>query len=195
MTIRVLVWAVFAVLGFGAGPAQADDARIVAMMNDSLPLSAMDEGLNKAYAAARTTLDAQGKASLLDEQRQWLARRNQCEDLNCAMRAYRQRLGALSEQGFGGWRGSFDSDLGLTLTIDLEAGGYTVSISGAGANFTCDGTFNATARGRSLRFVGGSGSGKLYPAGDGVVLIVPDGDLGACGARAPQRSAYYARQG
>lgn len=177
-----------------APQAHANEANVEQMLKDDPVLAAMDVGLNKAYLAQRDSRDAAGKEELLERQRRWLARRNKCADADCVKDAYARRLVALSRGIFGGWQGTFESDGGLTLNVASRPGGFTVGLEGAGANFTCDGSFDATAQRGVMSFTGYTSDGSLYRAGTGVVLVAPAGDLGACGARAPQQTGYYARQ-
>jgi uncharacterized protein len=60
-------------------------------------LTAMDDELGRLYRAALAS--ASEKEALKTEQKAWLASRDQCQDSNCIMKAYADRIAALKGAG------------------------------------------------------------------------------------------------
>ena len=57
----------------------------------------MDDELGRLYKAALAS--ASEKEALKTEQKAWLASRDQCQDSNCIMKAYADRIAALKRCG------------------------------------------------------------------------------------------------
>ncbi len=166
-------------------------------------LGLMDTELGSVYGALRKSLSGDARSALRDSQRAWMRQRNACDaQSDCVTEAYVQRLRELDRDYdvFAGWSGDFTSwaDLQLSPT-DQGGGAYAVSVSGAGQNWTCDGTLSAALsddgtalvvshRGDSVR-VQAAGTGLSVPAALDAVIA----SNGLCGASAPSFAGFFAR--
>lgn len=97
------------------------------------------------------------------------------------------------------WPGTFTNAAGVSVTVSAGNGRrMRLTVSAAGANYTCDGTLRGRV-GRRGNLVARNETGRvrLQPAGTG--FIIPAGDeaalaaFGLCGAAAPSLTGFYAR--
>jgi hypothetical protein len=66
------------------------------MICSDAELSGLDSKLASAFSGARSSASPEQKTKLLQEQKAWLATRNQCQDASCVRSVYQARLNALS---------------------------------------------------------------------------------------------------
>ncbi|MEO1191036.1 MAG: lysozyme inhibitor LprI family protein [Pseudomonadota bacterium] len=173
---------------------------------DDPNIGQMDEELSKVYGALRKSLSSTAKTALRDSQRQWLHHRNACDTSgDCVTRAYVQRLRHLDHayDVFTGWNGTFESwaevDIASSNERSQNARVYTLTISGAGQNWTCDGSFPARLNNAGTALVvhhqqqtlriDAAGTGLWVPSGIDAVIQAK----GLCGASAPSFSGFFAR--
>lgn len=165
-------------------------------------LGYLDSAMAEAYEATHAKLDRAGREALLAGQRNWLKVRDSCGGKGaCLSDAYLKRLTVLGEQGrlFTGWAGKYENWGGIEIDIRAQGNGaFTVELSGAGQNFTCDssGVGRAAQEGR-LRVATGQAKVVFTETGSGFTLpedLQQPSDFASCGARAPGVGGYYARQ-
>ncbi len=81
-------------------------------------LSQLDEKMDAAYSVARA--QSQNQQQLLQDQRAWVASRNQCQTAKCVSDAYNQRLAALAGQPRAGGT-AFDTSQTAMTTAAVSA--------------------------------------------------------------------------
>jgi uncharacterized protein len=86
-------------------------------------LTAMDDELGRLYQVALAS--SSNKEALRAEQKAWLAARDRCQDSDCIMKAYADRIAALkgsSAQGLGGVTGTYQMKGGEVRVQEIPGG-------------------------------------------------------------------------
>ncbi|MEM0950463.1 MAG: lysozyme inhibitor LprI family protein [Pseudomonadota bacterium] len=168
-------------------------------------LGRLDSELGKVYATLQGSLSAEAKADLRTSERAWVHQRNSCDtQSDCLTNAYVQRLGELDGDYsvFTGWNGTFQNWAGLQISGSnkdtQDQRNYNLTISGAGQNWTCNGTLSARVNDDGTALVVGQGdeAASFQEAGTG--FWVPSSfdtivaQNGFCGAGAPSFEGFFA---
>ncbi len=168
-------------------------------------LGLMDSELGSVYGKLMRSLGEEAASTLRKGERAWLHQRDACDTrtTECVTDLYAQRLRQLDEDHgvFAGWVGDFASAANLQISTSNPEGGraYEMSISGAGQDWTCDGTLSASVNddGTALIITQDQETVRIQAAGTG--LLVPVDMVGVieaegfCGASAPRFSGFFAR--
>jgi uncharacterized protein len=90
-------------------------------------LTAMDDELGRPYKAALAS--SPQKEALKTEQKAWLASRDQCQDSNCILKAYADRIAALRSAGNSGVTGTYSMKGGKVRVQQTKDGKIKFFIS------------------------------------------------------------------
>jgi len=168
-------------------------------------LSLMDAELGRVYRNLMQSIDKDTRRTLHKGERAWLHQRNACDTRtnDCVEGLYEQRLRQLDADYdvFTGWAGDFSSGANLQISTTSTDDGrtYEVAISGAGQNWTCDGSLSASVNDDGTALVVDKDNKIVEIQAAGTGLLVPDDMYGSivsegfCGAAAPGFEGFFAR--
>lgn len=168
-------------------------------------LSLMDTELGRVYGNLMQSISNGAQKTLRDGQRAWLNQRNTCETRGseCVEGLYEQRLRQLDADYdvFTGWAGEFSSAANLQISATNTDDGrtYEIALSGAGQNWTCDGSLSARVNDDGTALVVNKDDEIVQIQAAGTGLLVPDdmdgivASEGFCGAEAPAFEGFFAR--